>query len=68
MFFSGRQFSKCSEVRKAEVDTGPVKFTESRAFQLGPQLMQTPKKEPWFQMPVIMISMASMLIYFCVIR
>ena len=70
LFFSGRQFSRCSEVRRAEVkpDTGPVKFTESRAFQLGPQLMQSQKKEPWFQMPAIMISMASMLIYFCILR
>lgn len=70
LFFRSRQFSRCSEVRKAEVkpDTGPVKFTESRAFQLGPQIMQTQKKEPWFQMPIIMISGISMLIYFCVLR
>ena len=70
LFFSSRQFSRCSEVRKAEAkpDTGPVKFTESRAYQLGPQIMQAQKKEPWFQLPIILTSMASMLIYFCVLR
>ena len=70
-FFSSRQFSRDSEIRRAaeaKPDTGPVKFTESRAYQLGPQIMQPQKKQPWFQMPILMISMASMLIYFCVLR
>ena len=71
LILGSRQFSRCSEVRRAaeaKPDTGPVKFTESRAYQLGPQIMQTQKKEPWFQMPIIMVSMASMLIYFCILR
>ena len=70
-FFSGRHFSRCSEVRKSEEDkpdTGPVKFTESPAFHLGPQIIRTQKKQPWFQMPIIMVSAASMLIYFCILR
>ena len=69
MVFS-RQFSRSNQVGRGEAkpDTGPVKFTESRAYQLGPQVMNTPNKEPWFQLPVIMVSMASTLIYFCVLR
>jgi len=51
-------------------DSGPVKFTQSGAYNLNPLMANMKRREetPWFQGPVVALSTACFLIYFTCLR
>jgi len=51
-------------------DSGPVKFTQSSAYNLNPLMANQQKKKdtPWFQGPLVAGSTLAFLIYFTMIR
>jgi len=58
-----------SQVR-AQEDTGPIKFSQSAAYNLNPLTANAKQREetPWFQGPLIVFSMTACLIYFTILR
>ena len=60
------RFKLCQVAR----DDGPVKFTKSGAYNLNPLMANMKKREdtPWFQGPLVALSTACFLIYFCYLR
>jgi len=71
-----RQFSiskvKYGKDAEEEEDKGPVKFTTSAGHRLSPNFAYNPEsesdKQPWYQFPVITISMLSLMVYFFILR
>eukprot|EP00091_Calanus_sinicus_P009305 TRINITY_DN21824_c0_g1_i1.p1 TRINITY_DN21824_c0_g1~~TRINITY_DN21824_c0_g1_i1.p1 ORF type:complete len:143 (-),score=47.07 TRINITY_DN21824_c0_g1_i1:86-514(-) len=61
---------KLTTVSRQEEDSGPVKFTRSKAYNLNPLMSNQQKKKdtPWFQGPLVAGSTLAFLIYFTILR
>ena len=59
---------KCNNLQYQ--DDGPIKFTKSGAYNLNPIMANQRRRDetPWFQGPIVMLSTASLLIYFTMLR
>lgn len=51
-------------------DEGPIKFSESKAASMRIDEYRMPQGDtmPWYQPPIISLSLAVFLIYFCILR
>jgi len=76
LFKISRQFSinkvNYGKDKEEEEDKGPVKFTTSAGHRLSPNFAYNPEShknvQPWYQFPVISISLISLMVYFFILR